>query len=229
MTNQLSVVLALECSAGQASAAIGQDGQILAQTSIDAPHGHAAWMIPLAVEALEKSGKSFSDLTHILAGRGPGSFTGIRVALSGAKGLALSLGIKASGLSSLSSLAALVSTQDQAAARSVMSVIDTRRGSLFYQGFSPDGQPLAAIEDGSPDDVAAMLKASSDRWIIAGHLAQDIAALCGDTDLITSDLISPDAVGLILDFNRMMATGQIPDDHSLEPLYLAAPILGPRK
>ena len=225
MTNPSQITLALECSAGQASAAIGQNGTCLAMATHEAPHGHAAWMIPLAIDALKKSGHEFADLTHILAGRGPGSFTGIRVALAGAKGLALSLGIKAQGLSSLAALAA--SVRDDS--RNIMTLVDTRRGSLFFQSFDPSAHPLGEIGDSDINVIADVINASSSPWTLAGDHAAQLKSLCPDHDIIISDQQSPDAAGLIRLFDAQSEQSVTSTSDHLEPLYLAAPILGPKK
>ena len=81
-------ILAFESSADQASAAIIADG-IARQHVHAARHGHAALITELARAALEEAGLSAREVTHVAAGRGPGSFTGIRVALAAAKGLRL--------------------------------------------------------------------------------------------------------------------------------------------
>jgi len=224
-----STALAIECSAGVASAAVSHQGQLVSEKTIEAPHGHAAWMIPLAQDAVAEAGLTFQDLTHILAGRGPGSFTGIRVALAGAKGLALSLGIHAIGLSSLAALAASITASRQAQKNAVLAIIDTRRGSLFFQAFDAHGKSRSDIIDGQPEDAAALIKASSESWCLAGHGADAIRARCPDHDITVAEKTSPDAHGLILQFSAMQAQHIALDDDHLEPLYLAAPILGPKK
>ena len=84
--NRTPVILAIESSADMASAAVLANGAVV-QRAHRARHGHAAQITELARGALAEAGISADDLTHVVAGRGPGSFTGIRVALAAAKDL----------------------------------------------------------------------------------------------------------------------------------------------
>jgi tRNA threonylcarbamoyl adenosine modification protein YeaZ len=225
MARKSSVIMALECSAGHASAAIGRSGQVLAQSEYQADHGHATRMISLTKEALEKADLDFDDLTLILAGRGPGSFTGIRVALAGAKGFALSLGIEAVGLSSLSAMATGTRKNPQAKHRQVVTMIDSRRGSVFFQAFTPEGNPLDDIGDGEIMDIANMMIKEGGQWAIAGYGTEGLATVCPSLDLTIIDHPTPTASDLICFYTE---NDRPLFDTDLEPLYLSAPILGPR-
>ena len=129
-----SVILSLEASANIASVAVMGDGEVLAETKIEARHGHAARMLLLVEDCLKEAGTSISEVDTILGGRGPGSFTGIRVALSAAKGLALARNIKGYGICSLEALA--WSAKDNK--RPIASLADSRRGSIFIATLNPD-------------------------------------------------------------------------------------------
>ena len=85
------VILALESSADRASAAVVRTGMPGIQHLHEARHGHAALISELARAALAEAGVVPDEITHVAAGRGPGSFTGLRVALAAAKGFSLSL------------------------------------------------------------------------------------------------------------------------------------------
>ena len=80
------VILALESSADRASAAVVRTGMPGIQHLHEARHGHAALISELARAALAEAGVEPDEITHVAAGRGPGSFTGLRVALAAAKG-----------------------------------------------------------------------------------------------------------------------------------------------
>jgi tRNA threonylcarbamoyl adenosine modification protein YeaZ len=225
MAEKASAIMALECSAGHASASIGRNGRVLAEAEVAADHGHAAWIISLTKEALEKADLGFDNLALILAGRGPGSFTGIRVALASAKGLALSLGIEAKGLSSLSAMAATARKNPQAKNRRVITMIDSRRGSTFFQAFTPEGEPLDDIGNGDVKAIANMMVKEGGQWVIAGFGTDDLAIACPSLDLIILDHPMPKASDLICLYAEK---DNFTADTELEPLYLSAPLLGPR-
>src|SRR6478672_2493232 len=107
--------------------------------------GHATRLLAMAHELLSASGVRWSEIERIAAGVGPGTFTGLRVGLATARGLAQSLEIELVGVSSLAALAAGALQQDapaQAPAR-VLAVIDARRGEVFAAVYErgADGWP----------------------------------------------------------------------------------------
>ena len=230
MTNSNPLILALEASAGQASVGLSQGSNLLASLDVTAAHGHAAWMVTLAQDVMAKAGQSPQNLDVIIGGIGPGSFTGIRVALAAAKGFALTQNITPIGISSLAGLAAMVTDQ----AKPILSVIDSRRKSYFVQLFDAGLHPLSPIIDGGVDAVVAMLEDHQDKiangqdqianeFVITGHDAELIAETLQQKglNLQVKGNINPSAEGLIKAF-------QIAPDLSAdpEPLYLAPPILG---
>ena len=95
------VILALESSADRASAAVLRTGMQGIQHLHEARHGHAALISELARAALAEAGVEPDEITHVAAGRGPGSFTGLRVALAAAKGFSLATGASGTGVSCL--------------------------------------------------------------------------------------------------------------------------------
>ena len=88
-SHKTPVILSFEASASLLSAAVYANNGLVAMQQIESCFGQASGLVPLAVNALAESGIDFSELTHVAAGRGPGSFTGIRVALAAAKGVCL--------------------------------------------------------------------------------------------------------------------------------------------
>ena len=95
------VILALECSGNAASAALIAVGNIIGFKEHKARHGHAETLISLVQEAVLMAGCRLDAVTHIAAGCGPGSFTGLRVCLSAAKGYSLALGATPIGINGL--------------------------------------------------------------------------------------------------------------------------------
>ncbi len=103
-----ATILALEASASQLSIALMRDGHLLATRQHLAAHGHAVGIVPLTIETLHEAGETFDAITHVAAGCGPGSFTGIRVTLAAAKGFCMAhqaVGVGISGLQALAGAA----------------------------------------------------------------------------------------------------------------------------
>jgi tRNA threonylcarbamoyladenosine biosynthesis protein TsaB len=96
--------------------------------------GHATRLLPLANELLASAGLGWSSLERIAVGVGPGTFTGLRVGVATARGLAQSLGIDLVGVSSLRALAE-PALGPEPGARRVLAVLDARRGEAFVAAY----------------------------------------------------------------------------------------------
>ena len=94
-------LLAFDTSAAHCAAALLSGDTILAARSEEMGRGQAERLVPLLQEVLAETGTTWADLTRIGVGIGPGNFTGIRISVATARGLALGLGIPAIGITSL--------------------------------------------------------------------------------------------------------------------------------
>lgn len=124
--------LALDTTGPACSAALVRGDETIAQVSDIIRRGHAEYIGPQVQALLKTAGVSVSDLDRIAVCTGPGSFTGLRVALAFAKGLALPHGTDVVGISGLAVWAAMADPQNK---HSVLSSADVRRGERFSQIF----------------------------------------------------------------------------------------------
>lgn len=131
-------ILAFDCAGAQCAAAILCDGEVLATRHVLAERGHAQLLIPMLVDLLDGVGLKFSDIDRFAVTTGPGSFTGIRVALATAHGLALGTGKPIVGVTVFEAMAAAARAPFR-----LLVAIDSRRAELFVQMFDPTGAPSA--------------------------------------------------------------------------------------
>ena len=218
-------VLAFESSADQASAAIIADG-VACQHLHAARHGHAALITELARAALEESGLVARVVTPVAAGRGPGSFTGIRVALAAAKGFALAVGAEGMGVSCLAAMAqAARHERPDLGDMPIVATADTRRGSFFCQAFDSAGsvdENIIEVDGETPVDVPKSWRGAA----IIGAGAKVIAAAgTGRTMTRIADLPALDALQVARLAAQRMQAGTVPEP--LTPLYVAPAFLGP--
>lgn len=126
--------------------------------------GHSTRLLPLAAELLDRAGLRWNDLERIAVGVGPGTFTGLRVGLASAHGLALSSGAELVGVSSLRALA--LNARERPC---VLAAIDARRGELFLAGYQQEMESIAPRAV-APDAVGELL-ADAD-WLALGDGAR---------------------------------------------------------
>jgi tRNA threonylcarbamoyladenosine biosynthesis protein TsaB len=138
-------ILALDAAAAACSVAVWRGGEIIARREAAMARGHAEALMPLVLETMAAAKTDFADLAQIAVGVGPGSFTGIRIALATARGLALAAGLSVVGVDSFSAVAAGVSPALRRG-RALLVVIDSKRRDLFGRYFdsdlAPTGEPL---------------------------------------------------------------------------------------
>jgi tRNA threonylcarbamoyladenosine biosynthesis protein TsaB len=149
-------------------------GKLIAQESQAMKRGHAEALMPLIARVMKQSGLPFSALDRIAATTGPGSFTGLRVGRSAARGIALAAGKPAVGVTTLTAYAApLVSEYGE---HPVIAAIDARHDHVYFQVVGGDGtsliapqvapiaEALAAWRFGPPLLVGNAAKILSERW-----------------------------------------------------------------
>ncbi|MCV2877311.1 tRNA (adenosine(37)-N6)-threonylcarbamoyltransferase complex dimerization subunit type 1 TsaB [Sedimentimonas flavescens] len=131
-----ALVLGFDTSAAHCAAALLRGELCIAQRSEDMGRGQAERLMPLIEELLAEAGVSWRDLDAIGVGVGPGNFTGVRISVAAARGLALSLGIPAHGVSRFDS-------EVLGTGGPVLVALDARQGKIYLQGFL-DGAATSA-------------------------------------------------------------------------------------
>src|ERR1700686_4912301 len=168
----LAIDTALDaCAAGVLDT---EAGKLVAQQSLAMKRGHAEALMPLIARVMKESGIAFTSLDRIAVTTGPGSFTGLRVGLSAARGIALAAGKPVVGLTTLTAYAAPIVTEN--GAHPIISAIDARHDHVYFQVVSGDGssliraqvaplaEALAASKFGAPHLVGNAAKILADRW-----------------------------------------------------------------
>jgi tRNA threonylcarbamoyladenosine biosynthesis protein TsaB len=228
------VILAFEASTKQLSVAVHVDGAVLAMQKIEAPFGQAAELVPLAMRTLADVGVEFSSLSHVAAGCGPGSFTGLRVSLAAAKGVCLARDIVGLGISGLEALA--FSSSEVLNGLPVLCIADTRRGNVYAQLFASDMTPQGAIFEAQIEQLPFLVPASvcEDGLMLAGFGGLDAEVAFAANGLKAKPVFFGNKEDVSIVDAGMIATmaakkirlGDIPP---LVPIYLADPRLGPKK
>jgi tRNA threonylcarbamoyl adenosine modification protein YeaZ len=137
-------VLAIDTALAVCAAAVldTERGALIASESLPMFRGHAEALMPLIARVMDQARIEFVELDRIAVTTGPGSFTGLRVGISAARGIALAAGKPAVGLSTLATYAAPHIAQDDSIP--VVTVIDARHEQVYLQIFGAGGRTLVS-------------------------------------------------------------------------------------
>lgn len=135
-------LLALDASGSQASAALSAGGRLLVR-SADAERGAGEQLLGFVDELLAEGGLALGQLDAIAFGRGPGAFTGLRLAASLTQGLAFAAGLQVLPVSNLEALARAAAGVGATPAR-VLACQDARMGECYWAGYDCIGAGLAS-------------------------------------------------------------------------------------
>jgi len=159
------VILSFDTSAAHCAAAVLSGDRLLAARGEEMGRGQAERLFPMLEDLLAEAGTGWRDLSVIAVGVGPGNFTGIRIAVSSARGLALGLGVPTVGISTFEALR-------EGAGGAVLTSVAAPRGAVYL---SPPGRaPLGPI---LPADLPTELKAGG--LDVIGAEAETLARLTG--------------------------------------------------
>lgn len=212
-------LLAFETSTEACSVALWRDGDVLERFEV-APRRHAELALPWAEALLADAGIARAQLDAIAVGRGPGAFTGVRLGVSIAQGIALALDLPVLPVSTLLALAA----RAQPSSQRVLAAIDARMGEVYLGAFARDGDGWRTLQPeavGAPDAIALP---DGDGWdgvgtgfdAAAGALRARLGARMARVDAAAL----PHAADVARIGATMLARGEAVAPERLEPAYL---------
>jgi tRNA threonylcarbamoyl adenosine modification protein YeaZ len=212
-------LLAIDTSLEACSVGVARDDAPPVLQSESIGRGHAERLFGMIRSAMTEAGLAFSDLDRIAVIVGPGSFTGLRVGIAAARGLALVVERPVVGVGTLAVHAA--TARRLAGPRPVLALLDARRGELYGQAFAADGAALgepavAAAEVFAAQVTAGMALAGSGAGLVAAKLA------AGGADIVHRHS-APDLAALV-----ELARDAPPATAPPRPLYLRAPDARPQ-
>lgn len=216
-------ILGIETSTPASSVALVEDRHAVAGASRVDRTGHGAFLVSAMDFCFDQAGWSPRDIDAIVVDVGPGLYTGIRVGLATAQGLAATLGVPVVSASSLNALALRAAT----GRRHIWSVVDVRRGEVAVAGYRP--VPGGVVMDASPelvthDELHGVLDSDPDDSLVVG----DWQAL-GDTGLRGLHRVKtgrpryPSAAALVDVANPRIVRGEFPNPDDVRPMYMREP------
>ena len=218
--NAPQFLLCIETSSPVCSVALGKDGELSAEKISGEPNGHSRVLAQLIHDTVYENGITFNELSAVAVNAGPGSYTGLRIGMSSAKGLCYALGIPLIAIRAFDSMVhTFLSHHTPGADDLILPMIDARRMEVYTQVFDAGGNPLAdqqayiSGEDGLlPDAVPGKL------WLIGSGAEKMAPGFPGyDVEAFPDAFLS--AAGLLPLANRRFAEKQFDDVAYTTPNY----------
>ena len=198
-------------------------GKLIAQQSEAMKRGHAEALMPLIARVIKQAGIGFAALDRIAVTTGPGSFTGLRVGLSAARGIALAANKPAVGVTTLTAYAAPIVSES--GKHPVISAIDARHGQVYFQAVSGDGSSLIRPRLGPIEEALGAARFG------AAYLVGNAAALLGQrwpADALPPFKVDAQAAPDIA-WVAWLGAAVSPNTAPARPFYLRAPDAKPPK
>ena len=217
-------VLAIDTAGSACSVAVGLGESILAHQRIETLYGQAEALLPLVDRVMRDAGQEPLGLVFVTVTVGPGSFTGIRVGLATARGIALATGARLIGVTSFSAAAASAAHSNCSNPRLLLVSVESRREDLYIQFFDPAGDPLGRPAVVMPFALGDATSAAigTRPLLIAGDAAhRAAAALRQHRQVSLLEDPAPGAVGTLQAGLRLLRLGKA--DDAPRPLYLRPP------
>ena len=217
------LTLAFETSAKAASVALTENGKLLGESYQNTGLTHSQTLMVMAEDMLKQCGKTMSDVTAVAVAEGPGSFTGVRIGVAAAKGLAWGGQIPCYGISTLEAMAVSLGVYEG----HICACMDARRNQVYNALFLVDNGKLERVTE---DRAIALADLKEELEHIDGPIF-----LVGDGSNLThktlsgeiSNLILPPehrmhqrAIGVALLAEAKQAAGETGDGNALSPNYL---------
>lgn len=217
------LILAFETTAKSCSAALHDGRKLLAESYQNSGLTHSQTLMVMAQDLLKVCGRSASDVTHLAVAAGPGSFTGVRIGVSAAKGFAWGGEKPVYGVSTLQAMALGLGIMDG----HICCCMDARRNQVYNAVFLADGGELTRV---SEDRAIALTDLKEELAHIDGpvYLVGDGAALAyqnlsGDNPeliLPPEHRVHQRASGVALAALEAISRGEPGDGAALQPNYL---------
>ncbi len=221
----MKLVLGISTSTPRGSVALVGAGRVLGLATHEVLEAHAEALFSLIDEALAQAGASRKDLCGVACDVGPGSFTGVRVGVASAAGVAAALGLETVSVGSLESMvhAALRARPDERVAR-VVAVLDAKKGEVYLGSYDRAGHPLAPSRHLSRAEAQVELEAwaaEADTRIV-GAVALELGSLGTSPAIVrapAADLPCASSVALVGEawLSEKRALGP------LKPVYVREP------
>lgn len=232
----MALILSIETGTDICSVALANDGELMALRESDEGRDHAKKVALFVDELLRETGVQPSDIDAIAVGKGPGSYTGLRIGVSFAKGMCYALGIPLIAIGSLDALTEVAREDFEAgildveetdwAQTKLCPMVDARRMEVYAQVFDVEGKPESdVVAEVVTEDSFKEWRAKG-KFVIFGNGAKKCAEVLPDAII---ESVVPSARGIVRLAEEAFNAGKFEDLAYFEPFYLKDFIVIPSK
>ena len=224
------MILGIETAGTLLGVALATEQRVLAAVTVNRKHAHDELLVPLCDDVLRIAGITRTDLRGVAVSAGPGSYTGLRIGMAAAKGIAAALNIPLATIPTADAVAHIVSRFLRDEGRQLVVAFDARNEEVYmatyrlHAGEVVREHPVSAL---STSEAAALVQPHA---VLTGDGAELLARHCATGATVLPghrDAWSGEAVALLGE--RAITRGDIADRAACEPLYLREfPVTRPR-
>ena len=233
----MALILSIETGTDVCSVALANDGELMALRESDEGRDHARKVAVFVDELLRETGVQPDDLDAVAVGMGPGSYTGLRIGVSFAKGMCYALNIPLLAVGSLDALmevaredfdAGIIDLEDDEWQSAYLCpMVDARRMEVYTRLFDAQGKALTDVSaEVVTADSFSEWRGSHRRFVIFGNGAKKCAELLSDAEYIE---VAPSARGIVRLAEEAFNAGRVENIAYFEPFYLKDFIVIPSK
>lgn len=218
-------ILAIDTALDACSATVydAAEDRTLAITSHDMRRGHAEALIPLIAEVMKSAGLGYEDLDRIATTTGPGSYTGLRVGISAAKGIGFAADRPVIGITTLAALTAPLIEENEAVP--VVGAIDARHGNVYFHMMGANYRVLLSPRHSSIQEALQLIATGPVRLVGPGAQLLNVNWPRSSTLPLSIDRRKAPQVEWV----AKLAAQADPSRAVARPLYLRAPDATPQE
>lgn len=211
-------ILAIETATKVCSAAIVENGRLFAELVLDAKNVHVERLIPIVLSLLENSNLNFSDIDAIAVSIGPGSFTGLRIGLSTAKGIAYALDKKIVAVPTLDAIAYRI--RSFAGDKKIFVLLHARANEFYLGVYDVRGDRLRLTEDYKVISLSEILSRLTGDEVLTGEGSELLLNSKANIKIAPAELRLTSAVSVGLIGEEKLLQGDFANVDSVAPFYL---------
>lgn len=232
MNDMKNYILLLETATDSCSVALAENDVIVAEKYINQPKAHASLLARYICDILEENGITMDNCSAVAVSKGPGSYTGLRVGVSCAKGLCYGASkplISVCTLATIAQMAIDNKLYGNEGEYTIVPMIDARRMEVYTANFNSKGEQLTPVEAKILDETSYAAELAAGPVLFTGNGAEKFKGLVGDNPNAFFAPQEPHAAGMRAIAARKLQEGEFEDNAYFEPFYLKDFIAGKPK